>query len=806
MRTSCLAPLVLGTAAACTSGGAPAGVAPDVERVDRPVPTYSVTARVEGLAGGTVVLALRVEEVVEEQAVDTDGDVTFAARLPAGARPELWVRAQPQAPPRLCAVVDAGRVGPPEQAEPASVRCTAGPSACRGLFLRPAARVAFARRFTSLPRWDLEGEPESFTFTVLRQAPGDARHWYLLAREGVLWRFDNRPDVTTREVLLDIRERVAWRRDDGAVGLAFHPRFAENGFLYLQYAVEDMGARLSRFTARADGTIDPASELELLAFQRDTRLHVGGALHFGEDGMLYGSMGDGADQPEPADNAQDTFSLLGGMYRLDVDSAEPYAIPDDNPFADGGEDPGRGAPELWAWGLRNVFRWSFDPGTGEAWAGDVGQRTFEEVNLVRKGANHGWPIREGFACFPPDGSVTDCRADGLVPPVYAYGRDDGVSVTGGRVYRGAAIPELYGAYVFGDFGSRRGTAILDPYGEREVVDLGDLGLAPVDITADEDGELWFLGLPQPVIATMVPGAGLGEDVPPLLSATGCMSPDDPTEPAEAFVPYEVVSPLWSDGAAKRRWLALPEGAEVGIGPDGDLDVPVGTVAAKEFTLDGQRLETRFLLHRAPGEWVGYTYRWTSPAEARLVEAPVTAPVGGQDWLYPGPGQCLRCHTQAAGRTLGLDLRQLARDVEHGGEARPQLEVLTDAGVFGSPPDPPAVLVDPGDERAPLGARVRSYLHANCAGCHRPDHSTRAALDLRAEVPLGGTGLCDPPRLDDLGLEDARVVAPGAPERSVLLARMNSVRGERMPPLASSARDLGALQLLETWIAGLAACE
>lgn len=773
-----------------------------------PPATHPVQIEVTGLEG-EVVVGLRGGDVETSLTVDTDGVHTFDQEVADGSALTIWIEAQPSAAGQICEVDAEGGVAAADR-PPVLVSCFAAPAVCEGLFAETGGPVRFERVFAGLPPWSLEGDPANFTFTTLLMAPGDDRYWYLVAREGVVWRFENRPDVSSAEVLLDIRERVSWRRDDGLVSLAFHPDFAENGRIFLQYAIADMRARVSRFSLLDGGpSFDPASETILFEVQRDTLLHVGGMLHFGADGYLYGTMGDGGSLPEPIQNAQENDNLLGTMYRIDVDvpdgSAEAYASPPDNPFGPEGERPGEGRPEIWAWGLRNVFRWSFDSVTGTAWAGDVGHHLIEEIDIVEAGNNYGWPYREGSECYPPDGTVTDCPSDGLTPPVHEYGREDGASVTGGYVYRGSAIPDLYGAYVFADWVSHRVWALMDPYGTRRLVELGDAGMGLVHFAEDQRGEIYILGLPENVIKRMVrdPEA-TRRDVPETLSATGCMQAGAITEPVEGFVPYEINAPLWSDGASKRRWISVPEGASAVVGEDGDLDLPVGTVLAKEFSLGGRRLETRFLLHQAPDRWVGYTYRWNADeTDATLVAAPETEVVDGQTWLYPGPGQCMRCHTAAAGRSLGLEVAQLDRTVDVGGAPVSQLDRLVDAGVLADVPTGFAPLARLDD--ADVAAAARAYLHANCAHCHRPEHGVRADIDLRASTTLADSGVCGPPRLGDRGLTDPRVVAAGAPERSVLLERIRALDEGRMPPLATGVVDDGAAAVVESWIAGLSSC-
>ena len=250
-------------------------------------------------------------------------------------------------------------------------------------------------------------------------------------------------------------QRARTRRDgneQGLLSIALDPDFARNGYVYAWYSVRggrDV-TRLARFTATGEGAsfaFDAASELTILEIEQPYSNHNGGTILFGPDGMLYLGVGDGGAGGDPHGHGQNPRTLLGTVIRIDVRGATadaPHAIPPDNPFRD--RDDAR--PEVWAWGLRNPWRMSFDRETGLLWAGDVGQDAAEEIVIVRAGENHGWNVMEGTRCFSPR---EGCERTGLAPPVYEYGRDGGCSVTGGYVYRGAAIPALRGWYLFSDY-------------------------------------------------------------------------------------------------------------------------------------------------------------------------------------------------------------------------------------------------------------------------------------------------------------------------------------------------------------------
>ena len=301
-------------------------------------------------------------------------------------------------------------------------------------------------------------------------------------------------------IFLDLRREVSREgNEEGLLGLALAPDFAASGHLYAYYSVRE-GARrtrLSRFTA-AGGAAEPASELVILEVAQPFSNHNGGALRFGPDGMLYLGLGDGGSAGDPGSNAQDPGTLLGSILRIDVRSASeaaPYQVPEDNPFVGvaGARD------EIWAYGLRNPWRMAFDVESGMLWVGDVGQNRSEEVDVIVRGGNYGWNRLEGDACFrPPSG----CDPGGTERPVATYGHREGCSITGGVVYRGRAVPELDGAYVFGDFCSGRVWA-MEASGAGPAVPVADTG-ASITSFAQIGVELWLLRFDGPVLRAVSP--------------------------------------------------------------------------------------------------------------------------------------------------------------------------------------------------------------------------------------------------------------------------------------------------------------
>ena len=333
---------------------------------------------------------------------------------------------------------------------------------------------------------------------VARPDRGD--RLYVVEQAGRVIEIDSTDPENTGRVVLDIKEPVFDKfNEQGLLSLAFHPKFAENHFLYVWYTAKKTEKSpdrevLARFTAKEDGMIDPASQLILLEVPDPAWNHNGGTVLFGPDGYLYISTGDGGAGNDPWGNGQNTNSLLAAMLRIDVDhpaEGKPYGIPSDNPFVGKAES----APEIFAYGLRNVWRMSFDRKTGEIYAGDVGQNAWEEIDIVTKGGNYGWRPREGF--HPTQGVEDSSEADPkFIEPLVEYSHKDGVSVTGGYVYRGTAYPNLVGVYLYADYavGTMWGLrAVGGKLTVPPVVVGGKSGFCPASFGEALDGSLFLCG-------------------------------------------------------------------------------------------------------------------------------------------------------------------------------------------------------------------------------------------------------------------------------------------------------------------------
>ncbi len=247
---------------------------------------------------------------------------------------------------------------------------------------------------------------------------------------------------------LDISPKVSSGGERGLLSVAFHPKYAQNGFLYVNYTDQAGDTRIERYRVSANRNVaDPASASLVLQVRQPYSNHNGGLVVFGPDGMLYIGMGDGGGGGDPEEAGQDPLKLLGKLLRIDVDAAQPYGMPAGNPYA--GQSGGRG--EIWAMGMRNPWRFSFDHTAKMLYVADVGQNRLEEVNVVpagQAGVNYGWDTMEASDCFEPG---SGCAREGLTLPVLEYTHDDGCSITGGFVYRGQAIPGLQGHYLYADY-------------------------------------------------------------------------------------------------------------------------------------------------------------------------------------------------------------------------------------------------------------------------------------------------------------------------------------------------------------------
>lgn len=328
----------------------------------------------------------------------------------------------------------------------------------------------------------------------IQHAGDNSNRLFVLEQEGRIRVFQNDSLVNSTEVFLDIRDKVLYGGEQGLLGLAFHPNYSENGYFYLDYTRSNPRRTvISRFQVSANNPnqADPNSEFVLLEVEQPYSNHNGGQIVFGPDGFLYITLGDGGSGGDPLNSGQDRTTLLGNILRIDVDNPDNglnYGIPNDNPFVGNNEG---WREEIYAYGLRNVWRFSFDPITNKLWAADVGQNAYEEINIIESGKNYGWRIMEGFHCYNPS---TNCDQTGLELPVWEYAHNDpngGQSITGGFVYRGSKANELFGGYVYGDFITGRIWVYFEGENPTNMLIFNNTGLAISTFGVDQNDELYF---------------------------------------------------------------------------------------------------------------------------------------------------------------------------------------------------------------------------------------------------------------------------------------------------------------------------
>lgn len=667
------------------------------------------------------------------------------------------------------------------------------------------------------------------------EAPGRDDVLFVLEHDGRLWEVWNTEAGGDRRLVLDLSSRVFHLHEAGAEGVAFHPAFAEpdaEGFgeLFLFYVTRGEDAlldRLSRFRWEGDA-VHPDSE-EILIEQRhrwqidgEWGEHFGGSLLFGPDGYLYVAVGDEGGKARGDNPQRIDRNLFSGLLRVDVDEdpdrshppprppkdgrTRGYGIPNDNPFV-GVEGA---LEEFWAIGLRNPWGFSFDRETGEMWLGDVGHIAVEEIDLGIAGGNYQWSYKEGDADGPLPRPAPLLGIEQR--PIYSYPHSSGdSSIIGGAVYRGPH-DDLRGHYVFGDHGSGRIRTLLRSE-EAALPVVEEIASVPrnhlLAITQRKDGRLLVLGRHPVGVSRLVAGDLSDRPLPPKrLSWTGLFSDLTPLTPAPGVVPYEVNAPAYADGAEARRWIALPgddrdrtsSGARqkrIIFRREGSWTFPPGTVFVQHLERRGSPAETRLLVLPKEGSIYGVVYRWDERGRN-----PIRVDEEARS--------CTECHTAAAGYVLGVNARQLSRSVQldeaHG--QTNQLRAWERAGMLTDTPARAARIPAKQLRARPLRAieakdaslerRARSYLDVNCAFCHQGSASSFAVdVDTPTSELVGRS-----PR-NSFGIDGARLIVPGDPERSLIWRRIaTDDPGLAMPPVGRDTIDERGAELIAEWIRSL----
>jgi uncharacterized repeat protein (TIGR03806 family) len=677
---------------------------------------------------------------------------------------------------------------------------------------------------------------------LLAEAPGTGR-LFIGGLKGKVWTVPNDPAAARADLALDLKQH---RPDASALyGLAFHPKFETNRYVYLCYVVKDGqpdGTRVSRFAVRRTDppTIDPASETVVITWLAGG--HNGGCLAFGPDGYLYVSTGDaaGPSPPDTLDTGQDVSDLLSSILRVDVDhpdaaTGREYRVPPDNPLV----KVAGARPEIWAYGLRNPWRMSFDRSKGDLWVGDVGWELWELVDRVERGGNYGWSVVEGRQPVRPEGRKGPTP---ILPPTVVHPHTEAASITGGYVWHGPRLPELAGTYVYGDFQSGKVWGLR--HDGRGVTWQGELAETPLHLVSfgeDVRGEVYLIDHDRTgQVYRLVKNPDLGREArefPRLLSRSGLFTSTSEQAPAPGVVPYEVNAAMWSDHATAERFLALPGRSQIKLGPKGEWVFPEGAVVARTVSLEAtrgdastrRRLETQ-VLHLLDGSWRPYSYVWNdgqtdatlAPAEGltrRLDVRDPEAPGGRreQEYRVHSRTECVICHNpwvearnffgRQSASPLALYTSQLNRDVRPAGAPVNQLREFERLGLFEhaltADLDSLPKTADPYDPSADLGRRARAYLAVNCSHCHRFNAGGTATIWLQDDLPLDKMQIVGvKPTQGAFGISDARLVNPGDVEGSVLFYRVAKLGGGRMPRVGSGLVDEKAVSMLAEWISAM----
>ncbi|MDW3649648.1 MAG: PQQ-dependent sugar dehydrogenase [Bacteroidia bacterium] len=693
---------------------------------------------------------------------------------------------------------------------------------------------------------------------------------FVASRQGKIESFVDNPNVNTKTTVLDLTQKVGVVPDGGFMGMALHPDFGRPGnpnrrHFYVYYVAKgdngDFGPttcgagcfscfdnanwygsylRLSRFSVDENTLIaDPNSEVIMFNIRQYNGTHRGGGMIFGNDNYLYVTIGDQA-RYEGSQNIVDNFE--GGLVRLDINklggntshaprrkmgvetgnpdefSGVGYFIPNDNPW----QSPNNTEfEEFYAIGLRNPFKIGADRQTGELWIGDVGQDSREEIDLVKKGGNYGWPVYEGNI-----GPASNWCSFGTTlgigtyePPVTDFLRTEMNSITGGHVYRGALFPSLQGKYICGGYAQKRIFAV-EKNGTKTVLTSFTPG-SMISIGLDTNSELIMGRQGFSSNLYKLTTTANNPPAPSLLSQTGAFKNLSTLEPSDGVIPYDMIESFWSDGASKQRWLAVPNDGshdtpqeQIQFSEQGDWKLPQGAVLIKHFELFGKRLETRFEVLGTDDIHYFLTYKWNAQGtDASLLNGALDETVTGngqsQVWHYPSQSECINCHQESAGSVLGLKTRYLNKDILYPktGNTGNQLVTLSHLGILDETivdSDLSTLLTaSASSSSASLEKRARSYLDLNCSYCHRPGTGNRAAFDARLSTPLTQQNLINGSVVNTLGNSDARVIVPQSLPNSILYQRINSLAdGVAMPPLAKGKIDVPGVQVVADWINSL----
>lgn len=628
---------------------------------------------------------------------------------------------------------------------------------------------------------------------------------FLTQQKGTIWRLPDDLSEERPEIIRFADFAASHDPFDSVFSICFHPRFEENGAVFIFYRTSaqplDDGTRISRFRVFEDRLeLDPSTEEILLTFRSGG--HNGGHLGFGPDGMLYILTGDSEvpSPPDPLLTGQDLTDLLSSVLRIDVDRRDEgmtYAVPPDNPFLD---VPGA-RPEIWAYGFRNPWKLCFHPANGDLWVGDVGWELWEMLYRVERGSNFGWSIVEAVQPILPN---QDPGPSPISPAAVMHPHTEFASITGGYVSETDRLPGLKGVYLYGDFVTGQLWGMWnDAAGAVERTEyLADTRMQIVSFGRAAGGEVLFLDWPDGQhLHRLVPNPAPDRsgDFPRKLSETGLFSDTAAQQVASGVVPFEVNGAMWRDGAEAQRWIAIPGAGTIEAKKGPFAGIPEGTVLANTISRGGRKLESQ-LLHFENGQWQGYSYRWNEEqTDAELVDAAgVTDVVDGERWTFPSRADCVRCHNIGSDYRLAFQPGQLDRDGQL--ESFHALGLVNDLFVEKAASEPAAKVDDP---EAPLELRARTWLAANCAHCHRKRGGGSVTLEMDLGRKLEETGLLGTaPEKGTFGIEGSELLKPGDPYRSVLYYRAATCGIGHMPMIGATTVDPTGVVVLHDWIASM----
>lgn len=668
---------------------------------------------------------------------------------------------------------------------------------------------------------------------AIATAPGEKR-FFVAERKGKIFSFRYEDQQSSEaDLFLDLKLKEPGLNE--IYGITFHPRFAENRYVYICYVLKPElpeGTRVSRFKVLDTNPprCDPDSEEILIDWLSGG--HNGGCLRFGPDGYLYISTGDGgpASPPDIHNAGQDVSNLLSCILRIDVDHAgkeKPYSIPADNPFV----NQRNVRPEIWAFGFRNPWKMCFHPENGDLWVGDVGWELWELVYRVEKGGNYGWSIREGMQPVKPGLKPGPTP---ILPPTVAHSHREARSITGGYFYQSPRLKELNDTYIYGDYSTGKLWGLR--YSDKRVNWHEELANSTLKVTAfavDDTGEVYIVDIEGGGFHRLVPikESEHNPEFPTLLSQTGLFQDTAKHEVAPGVIPYSINAPAWADYATAERFVALPDETTIDVVKKKIWNFPKDSVLVKTISIETERgnpasayrLETQ-LMHFNGARWLGYSYRWNEdqtdatlvPASGDQIKLAIATgePAGktiSYEWPIPSRAECAVCHTpyQNYLSILSFEEPQLNRSQKYGATVDHQLRSLAHIKVL-----PESVwtdskgananyLVDPYDTGEALNSRARSYLHTNCRHCHRSNGGGGATIELGAALDIDAMKVMGvKPTQGTFGIHDAQVIAPSDPYRSVLLYRMSKLGKGRMPYSGSSCVDTRGTRLVRDWIESL----